>query len=328
MNRTVEQVRIDPIFQSLCPKGKQFMRVRFLPPKLNPFAGYFINVAALIAFGEFPHIKTIPAWQMMFEDLSSGRYKNIQTLVVPSSGNTGHGVARLAPAYGLDVLVVLAADVASSKKEILASLSSVDVREVGKGKSVAEQAKEESQRPGHYLLDQYNHPDNMRAHQLYTGPEILRVLDNDVGVVAIAMGSGGTALGVGRCLKEKNPDTIVLGVCPAPLEAVPGARNRKRMQEVVTMLKEEEEWYGALDAVVEVSRKDSFTGMRKLWGAVEPQPGPTSGLAYRGLMWYLSTLGDKELKALRGKNAAFICPDDGRFYSERTTGELDTGQGL
>jgi cysteine synthase len=88
-------------------------------------------------------------------------------------------------------------------------------------------------------------------------------------------------------------------------------------------------WRDVVDVVVEVTRKDSFEGMRRLWSVVEPQPGPTSGLAWRGLMQYLNgTLTDEGFGKLRGKNLAFICPDDGRFYSERTTGELDTGQGL
>jgi cysteine synthase len=105
-------------------------------------------------------------------------------------------------------------------------------------------------------------------------------------------------------------------------QQVPGARDEKRMADVVTL-----PWKDVVDEVVEVSRKDSFIGMRRLWSAVEPQPGPTSGLAFEGLMHHLKKMDEKELESLSGKCGAFICPDDGRFYSERTTGELDTGQG-
>ncbi len=322
--RTLDQIYADPIFQALNPEGKQFMGVRWLPPRLNAFASHGIEVAALIPFGAFPHIKTVAAVGMMLEDFKNGLYRDKETIVVDSSGNTAHAVARLAHAFGFkEVKVVLSVDVPESKKGILAALSSVELIEVGGGKSVARRAEEEAHKPGHYHLNQYSHLGNMRAHELYTGPEILRVLGDDIAVVALAMGSGGTAAGVGRFLKQAHPETTVVGVRPVLGEQVPGARDRKRMEDIVTI-----PWEASVDDVAEASRKESFIGMRQLWGAIEPQPGPTSGLAWAGLKRYLESLEPEMLGKLKGKRVAFMCPDDGRFYSERTTGELDTGQGI
>lgn len=323
MNKTFAQAETHPIFQELNPSLKQFLKARFLSPRLNPFAHHLITVAALTTHG-LPHIKAVPAHQMMLEDLVAGRYKGKHTIVIDSSGNTAHAVVRLASAFGFsDVKVVISSDVPNSKKGILAALSSVEIIEVSGGKSVAKRAIEEAQKPGHYHLNQYSHEGNVHAHELYTGPEVLRALDDNVGIIAIAMGSGGTALGVGRFLKSIHPETIVIGVCPKLGEQVPGARDRKRMSEVVTF-----PWEDTVDAVFEVSRKKAFEWTRRLWSEVEPQPGPTSGLAFKGLMQYLRSLDAKELKKLRGKNAAFICADDGRFYSDLMIAELDTGQGL
>ncbi len=300
------------------------MSVRRLPPRLNPYAADDIEVAALISFGMFPHIKTVATVQMMLEDFKDGRYNGIHTIVIDSSGNTAHAVARLARAFGFsEVKVVLSVDVPESKKGILAALSSVELIEVPAGKSVAGRAREEAEKSGHYHLNQYSHLGNMRAHELFTGPEVLRVLGDRAAVVAVAMGSGGTVAGVGSFLKKEKPGTVVLGVRPVLGEQVPGARDSKKMADVVTL-----PWQTVVDRVVESSRKESFIGMRKLWSAVEPQPGPTSGLAFAGLMKYLAELSREERKLLSGKSVGFICPDDGRFYSERTTGELDTGQGL
>lgn len=319
MRVTLDQVQSDPVFQALNPEGKKFMEVRHLPP-----APHGVKIAALIPFTLFPHIKTVPTVQMMLEDFKSGLYDDAHTIVVDSSGNTAHAVARLAKAFGFhEVKVVLSADVPESKKGILAALSSVEIIEVGGGKSVAKRAREEGEKPGHHHLNQYSHEGNMRAHERFTGPEVSRALGGDVAVVAIAMGSGGTAAGVGRYFKQQHPDTIIVGVRPMLGEQVPGARDEKRMQEVVTL-----PWEEVVSAVIEVSRKESFIKMRRLWHFVEPQPGPTSGLAYAGLVAYLESLSSMELEKLRGKQACFICPDDGRFYSERTMGELDTGQGL
>lgn len=324
MKYTLEQVYADPIFQALNPEGKQFLSAAWLPPGMNKFALYGIEVAALIPFKVFPHIKAPATVQMMLEDFRDGLYADKHTIVIDSSGNTAHAVARLARAFGFrEVKVVLSADVPESKKGILAALSSVEIIEVGGGKSVAQRAEEEAGRPGHHRLNQYSHMGNVRAHELYTGPEVLRMLGDDIGVVAVAMGSGGTVCGIGRFLKRARPGTIIVGVRPTLGQQVPGARDSKKMKEVVTL-----PWEETVDAVIEVDRKESFIRMRQLWSAVEPQPGPTSGLAWGGLEHYLESLSLDVLKKLKGKRAGFICPDDGRFYSERTTGELDTDQGM
>jgi cysteine synthase len=324
--QALEQVMKDPVFQALDPRNRRFMEARWLPLEMNPFTAYNIEVAALLLIG-LPHIKTVAAFGMMMEDCRNGRYKDVHTIVVDSSGNTAHAVARLARAFGFhEVKVVLSADVPESKKGILAALSSVEIIEVGAGKSVAHRAIEEARKPFHYHLNQYGHMGNVRAHEQFTGPEIVHALGYDISkiaVIAAAMGSGGTAAGIGRFFQDRNPKTIVVGVRPRPGEQVPGARNKKKMEEVVTL-----PWKESVDCVEEISRNESFERMRRLWSVVEPQPGPTSGLAWGGLEQLLLTYPPQKLALLDGKCVAFVCPDDGRFYSERTTGELDTDQGL
>lgn len=328
VKRTIAHVYADRIFQALNPEGKEFMEARWLPPGLNPFAGYGIRIAALIPFTLFPHIKTIPTVQMMLEDFNNGVYDGMHTIVVPSSGNTAYAVARLYRAFGFQkAKVVLGNDVPESKSSILRAFGVVDVRQVD---DVAATALEESQKPGHYLLDQYKHLGNMNAHRMYTGPEIMRVLGDKVAIVAIALGSGGTAGGVGSFFKSIEPSDgpyvpkMVLGVRPKLGKRVPGTRDKKKMEEVVTI-----PWEQFVPEVAELTRDEAFVLMRKLWCAVQPQPGPSSGLAYGGLLQYMRTrMSRGELERLEGKCVAFICPDDGRFYPERTTGALDPDEGL
>jgi cysteine synthase len=324
MERTLKQVRADPVFQVLNPEGKEFMGVCWLPSELNQFADRGIRVVALIPFRVFPHIKTIPTVQMMLEDFEKGLYVYKHTIVVDSSGNTVHAAIRLASAFGFKkVIAVTSTDAPASKIGILESFGDfADVLRVSKPE---ETARELGEKPGHYHLNQYGHMGNIRGHELHTGPEIVRVLGGDIskiGIISIAMGSGGTVGGVGRFFKRKHWETTILGAQPSPGEDVPGARNKKKMQ-VVTL-----PWKEPVNQVVEISRKESFIGMRQLWNAVEPQPGPTSGLAYRGLIRHLENMDEERLLSLRGKFAAFICPDDGRFYPERITGELNPGQGI
>jgi cysteine synthase len=325
VERSLSQVYQDPVFQAFDPKNRQFMIARWLPSTLNRFGrGYDIRMAALIPF-IFPHIKTVPTFQMMLEDFRGGLYKGKHTIVVDSSGNTAHAVIRLAQAFGFSkVIVVTSTDAPDSKIGILKAFGDfADVQQVSKPE---ETARELGQKPGHYHLNQYAHEGNMHAHWMYTAPEIVRVLGGDasqIGVIAIAMGSGGTVAGVGSYFKLGDAkETTIVGVRPSPGEQVPGARNAKKM-EIVKL-----PWSAVVDDIVEINRKQSFIGMRELWNVIEPQPGPTSGLAYVGLVRHLIEMGDKKREALRGKCVAFICPDDGRFYSDVIRAELDSNQGL
>ncbi len=323
---TLEKVYENAIFQALNPEGKQWMTAAWLPKQPGSIAAkYDIKIAALFTFGVFPHIKTVPTVRMMLEDVKDERYVGKHTIVIDSSGNTGHAVARLARAFGFEhVKVVVALDVPQSKKSILSALSSAEVIHPSGKQSVAERAVEEGQKPGHYHLNQYGHWGNVRAHELYTGPEIVRLLGDDIGVIAVAMGSGGTVTGVGNFFRQHRAGPIVLGVRPAEGERVPGARDRKRMEDVVRF-----PWRRAVDAVVEVDRKASFIRTRELWSLVNPQAGPTSGLALAGLEKYLESFEEEALdRIFRGTTVGFICPDDGRFYSESIITELDTDQGI
>lgn len=323
MGITLEDIYENPIFQALNPEGKEFLEVRWLPKELNPFHDREIKIGAVV-LKRFPHIKTVPTVQMMLEDFKSGLYEGNHTIVVPSSGNTAYAVARLAPSFGFkEVKVVLSGDVPSSKKEILAALSSVDVIGVGGGKSVEDRARSIAEKPGHILLDQYSHMGNLRAHHWFTGPEMARALGDNAAFVAIAMGSGGTLAGVGKFFHEEHSGTRMLGVQPLVGERVPGTRDKSRMKEVVTL-----PWETSADFVIAVSRKRSFISTRELSTAVEPPPGPSSGLAYEGLVQYLGLLNERELEKLRGKCAGFLCPDGIAPYNALMSAELDPGEGF
>lgn len=326
MNKTLEEVYANPIFQAMNPEGKHFLEARWLPPELNPLAGEGVRIAALIPFGTYAHIKAPMAVQIMLEDFKRGLYDNKHTIVVDSSGNTAHSVARLALSFGfLKTKVIVAKDVPESKKGMIAALPFVELIQVD-SKEVEKKAREEGKNLGHYYLNQYSHMGNVHAHELYTGPEVLRALGgSNIAVVAAAMGTGGTATGLGRFFKQVSPETVVLGVRLAPGQRVPGGRDEQRMKERVTLPVEE-----SVHSIMEMERKESFIRMRRLWSAVEPQPGPSSGMAWGGLERFLISyqwnLAPRFSKDLRGKCAGFICPDGAAPYSERTEGELDTDQ--
>lgn len=309
------------IVSALNPQGKRFMKAIKLPSSLNPWPGLF-EIYAIVAFGEFAHIKCVPAFQMMLQDYLDGRFEGKHTIVVDSSGNTAHAVARLADAFGFkNVKVVMATDVPATKKNVFEAMSTVHLISVS---NVAQTAREEGDRPGHYHLNQYAHSGNARSHEMYTGPEIHRLLGDTIGYVSIAMGSGGTASGVASYLKQACPGAKVIGAQPTLGDLVPGARDQKRMASVVP-----EDMMPSVHASVQVSRKASFIAMRQLWKAVEPQPGPSSGLAYRALIDFLNDMPVySEFNFSRGKKMAFVCPDSCMAYLDVIKAELNMDQGV
>jgi cysteine synthase A len=317
--RNGAEVYQHPVFQALDPRGAQFLSASRLPPGLNRISD---DVEIVALSPRLPHIKTVPAWQMLLEDFENHVLADVHTIVVPSSGNTVHGVALLAPAYGLKVKAVMSTDVPSSKIDVLRAFgNTVDVMQVS---NAAEAALEEAEKPGHYHLDQYSHPGNVRAHQLYTGPEIVRALGGTPpAVIAIAMGSAGTLTGVAEYFQSQGTEILVVGVRPKLGQQVPGARDKKKMEEVVRFA-----WQDRTSAVVEVTRHESFVRTRELWSAVQPQPGPTSGMAWGGLRRYLMDQWEEVQHRVRGRTVAFLCPDDGRFYTAPLLAELDPDEGV
>lgn len=318
------EVLINPIVKALNPRQHDFIAVRWLSSRLNPYRdAHDIEIGAAIAFIGLPHIKIVAAFGMMMEDFKDGLYSNIDTLVVPSSGNTAHGVALLAPAFGIPrVKVVMSSDAPEAKKSVITMIPWARLICPEGSRKVEEVAREEANQPGSHLLDQYTHLGNVHIHEECTGPQLLRATGDSLGLFAAGMGSGGTIAGGALYLKRVHPGTIVLGVRPRRGERVPGNRDIDQMREVVTLPYEAD-----LDAIEEVGRAESFLMARKLLSEVQPQVGPSSGLAYVGLLQYLAKSPDV-VDLLRGKRAVFICPDDGRFYPGPTFGTLDPDQGL
>jgi len=320
---SLSEILANPIVRALNPHDQNFIEVRWLSSHLNPYCSHGIEVGAAVAFMNLPHIKVVAAFGMMMEDFEKGVYDGIDTLVVPSSGNTAHGVALLAPAFGIScVKVIMSSDAPEAKKSVITMIPWARLICPEGSRSVEGVALEEANRPGSHLLDQYKHPGNVRIHEACTGPQLLRAAGDKLGLVAIGMGSGGTVTGVAHYLKKVWSDIIVVGVRPKPGERVPGVRDRKQMDAVVTL-----PYKSAVNAIEEVGREESFVAARKLISEVQPQSGPSAGLAYAGLLQYLANSPEVR-DLLRGKRAVFLCADDGRFYPGPTMSTLDPNQGL
>ena len=141
------------------------------------------------------------------------------TIVEPTSGNTGVGLAMIAAIRGYNLICVMQDKQSKEKQDLLKAygaevvLCPTDVAP-DDPRSYYSVANELAQRPGHYRPDQYSNPANPEAHVQSTGPEIWRQTDGRIDVLVAGVGTGGTISGTARYLKSMNPDIEVVGVDP------------------------------------------------------------------------------------------------------------------
>ena len=175
-------------------------------------------VAKVEMFNPAGSIKDRVGYNMVIEAEKSGRLKPGGTIIEPTSGNTGVGIAMMAAARGYKAVMVMPESMSLERRKLLAALGAelvlTDKNEGMKG-SVEKAEALAKEIPGSIIAGQFENPANPQAHYETTAPEIWEATDGNVDIFIATFGTGGTVTGVGRYLKEKNPDIRVIGVEPA-----------------------------------------------------------------------------------------------------------------
>lgn len=153
-----------------------------------------------------------------------GRLKPGDTIVEPTSGNTGIGVALVGVQKGYRVVICMPENMSEERKKIIQALGAeLELTPAEASiQGAVDLATELAAKPGHFMPQQFENPDNPACHYLSTAEEIWEQMEGDVGAFVAGIGSGGTLGGVGKFLKEKNPDIKLVAVEPANAAALLG----------------------------------------------------------------------------------------------------------
>ncbi|HWJ82054.1 MAG TPA: cystathionine beta-synthase [Nocardioides sp.] len=262
-------------------------------------------------------VKDRIATRMIDAAEASGELKPGGTIVEPTSGNTGVGLAMVAQERGYKCIFVCPDKVSEDKRNVLKAYgaevvvcpTAVPPEHPDSYYNVSDRLASE---PGAWKPDQYSNPNNPRSHYEETGPEIWRQTDGRITHFVAGVGTGGTISGIGRYLKEQNPKVQVIGADPAG-SVYSGGTGRPYLVEGVG----EDFWpdtydRDVADRIIEVSDADSFAFTRRLAREEAMLVGGSSGMAAFAAVQLAHELdGTPE-----GKDAVIVVllPDSGRGY--------------
>jgi len=165
-------------------------------------------------------VKDRIGWNMVKEAELSGRIKPGDTLIEPTSGNTGQGIALAAAVKGYKCIITMPEKMSKEKQIALEALGAEIIRTPTEAKSsdpeshisVAKKLNKEIENS--HILDQYSNPSNPEAHYYGTAEEIIKDFNNNLDMVVISVGTGGTITGIAKRLKEEMPAIKIVGADP------------------------------------------------------------------------------------------------------------------
>lgn len=257
----------------------------------------------------------------MIEDAeASGKLREGSVIIEPTSGNTGIGLAAVGTAKGYRVIIVMPETFSVERRKLIKAYGAEIVLSEGpRGmKGAIEKAKElAAEIPGSFIPGQFDNPANLKAHYTTTGPEIWSDTDGGVDIFVAGVGTGGTATGAGKYLKEKNPQVKVVAVEPDASPVLSGGQpGPHKIQGIGPGFVASIIDTSVFDEIIRIKNEDALSTGAEVGKKEGLLVGISAGAAVRAAI----ELARRPENA--GKNIVIILPDSGdRYLSTALFGE-------
>ena len=269
-------------------------------------------LAKLEYFNPAGSVKDRIAKEMILDALEKGLINENTTLIEPTSGNTGIGLSAVATALNLKIIITMPETMSVERRNLMKAYGAELVLTPGSEgmKGAIAKAKElASQIENSFIPGQFENPANPTAHYKTTGPEIYRQTEGKVDIFVAGVGTGGTISGIGKYLKEKNPEVKVVAVEPA---SAPGLSTGKggahKIQGIGAGFVPETLDTKIYDEIITVENEDAFATGKEMAKTEGILVGISSGAA----LYAAKELAKREENA--GKTIVVLLPDGGDRY--------------
>lgn len=268
--------------------------------------------AKLEYFNPTGSVKDRAAYQMIIDAEEAGLISEGATLIEPTSGNTGIGIASIGAARGYKVIIVMPETMSVERRNLIKAYGAkIVLTEGAKGMkgAIAKAQEIHEQTPNSFIPSQFDNPSNAKAHFTGTGPEIWADLDGAVDAFISGVGTGGTVTGAGEYLKLQKKDVKIIAVEPTASPVLSkGQAGPHKIQGIGAGFVPAVLNTGVYDEIITIENEAAFEGGREMGRTEGILVGISSGAALK------AAIQVAQREEFAGKNIVVLLPDSGDRY--------------